>query len=147
MTDKLGANDALLSRVTVRAHPSIRVEKRFKCEVVAHHKLSEQTITVHVPASQKTVQIIPTIPPLEQQLRQYRLFVQVNGVTMSRAPPLPIADDPLPLNAVVFEGSLIPGSNIIQVTIAGALPKGQKLPNGADYERERITILANLLRH
>jgi len=38
------------------------------------------------------------------------------------------------------------GTNLIAVTLVAALPKGQKLPSGADCEVERITINAFLAK-
>jgi hypothetical protein len=93
------------------------------------------------------VQIIPRLnPALELQQRQYRLYIMLNGIALPRATPLPIADDPLPANALVFEAPLNPGVNWIQLIAVAALPKGQRLPNGADCEVEKFTVMARLMR-
>ena len=47
---------------------------------------------------------------------------------------------------MVFEIGLGLTTNIIAVTVVASLPKGQKLPNGADCEVERMTIYAQLMR-
>lgn len=83
---------------------------------------------------------------MEQQQRQYRLFITVNGSMVGRATPLPIPDDPLPVNAIVFDIPLQPGTTVISVTMIAALPKGQKLPSGAECELERISVNAFLPR-
>jgi hypothetical protein len=113
-------------------------------EVPAHPKLAQQNFTVHIPANQYKLQIVPTLSPLEQQQRHHRLFVTVNNLLVSRGTPTPAPDDPLPPNAMVFEVMLQPGTNQIVVTIVAALPKGQKLPCGADCEVERVIINAYL---
>lgn len=99
---------------------------------------------MHIPANQYKLQIVPTLAPLDQQQRQHRLFVTMNGAMVARGTPTPAPDDPLPPNALVFEAMLQPGTNLIVVTIIAALPKGQKLPSGADCELEKITINAYL---
>ncbi|KAK2068253.1 hypothetical protein P8C59_002902 [Phyllachora maydis] len=141
-----GIADALITNITLRTHPSIRLDKRFKIQVPAHPKLAHQTITILVPGEHRCLQIIPKIAPLEQQKRQFRQFVIVNGVTLHRAPPLPIPEDPLPLDAIVYDGTLQHGVNMIQIHMIAALPRGQQLPNGAECELEKVTILAHLLR-
>jgi hypothetical protein len=143
----LGIADALITSVTMRTHPSIHTDSRFKYELRAHPKLAQQNVAVVVPAKHKMMQIIPKIAPLEQQFRQFRLFVLFNNMMLHRTTPLPIPDDPLPANALVYDATLQPGVNAIQVHVIAALPKGQKLPNGSECELEKFTILVHLLRN
>jgi hypothetical protein len=100
-----------------------------------------------MPYAHNMIQIIPRIAALERQQRQYRIFVSVNNMPLPRSTPLPIPEDPLPLNSLVFDAQLQPGGNRIQVYIVAALPKGEKLPSGVEGEVERITIIAHLLSH
>lgn len=141
-----GLADALLPSVLVRTHPSIAIDRRFRLEIPAHPKEAQQNISVHIPAIHSRLQLIPRLAPLEQQGRPYRLYVSINGQTVGRATPLPVPEDPLPVNAMVFDLGLQYFTNIIMITVIAALPKGQKLPNGADCEVERMTINAHLLR-
>lgn len=140
----LDISDALITSILVRTHPTIPLERRFRLEIPAHPRFSQQNITVHLPPGHSRLQLIPRIAYLEQQHRQYRIFVAINNQFVGRATPLPIPDDPLPSNAMVFECSLQPGTNQIAVTMIAALPKGQKLPGGEDCELERVTINAYL---
>ncbi len=71
----------------------------------------------------------------------------MNGHMITRGTPTPAPDDPLPPNALVFEVMLQPGTNMIAITVVAALPKGQKLPSGADCEMEKITINAHLSKY
>lgn len=137
-------SDALINSILVRTHPTIPLERRFRLEIPAHPRFSQQNITVHLPAGHSRLQLIPRIAYLEQQHRQYRIFVAINNQFVGRATPLPIPDDPLPANAMVFECNLQPGTNQITVTMIAALPKGQKLPGGEDCELERFVINAYL---
>jgi hypothetical protein len=143
----LGIAEASIGSIMIRTHPSIRVERRFKYEILGHPKLAQQSVTVTLPANHKTLQIVPKLAPLEQQQRQYRLFVLLNNSILPRSTPLPIPDDPLPSNAVVYDGNLQAGTNVIQVHLIAALPKGQTLPNGSECELEKFTILAHLPRY
>jgi hypothetical protein len=144
----LGFADALISNLLIRTLYGVPVphERRFRLEIPAHPKLAHQNLTVHIPANQSRLQIVPTLAPLDHQQRPHRLFVTINGNLASRGTPTPAPDDPLPPNALVFEVMLQTGTNLIAVTLVAALPKGQKLPSGADCEVERITINAFLAK-
>lgn len=124
------------------------MDKRFIFELPAHPKLAQQSVTIMVPSNQDRLQIIPILPPLEQQQRQYRLFVMLNGNPLGRSAPIPIPSDDLQLtaNTLVFDASLRPGINWIEVHVIAALPKDQRLPNGADCELEKILLVTHLLR-
>ncbi|KAK0734235.1 hypothetical protein B0T26DRAFT_61084 [Lasiosphaeria miniovina] len=137
-----GLADALIPSLLLRTHPSIPLERRFRLEIPAHPKIAQQNIAVHIPGNHSRLQLIPRLAPLEQQQRPYKLFVTINNQTVGRATPLPIPDDPLPPTAMVFDLALQPGTNLIVVTLIAALPRGHKLPNGAECEIEKITINA-----
>jgi hypothetical protein len=122
------------------------MDQRFRFEIPAHPKEAHQNFAIHIPGQHSRLQLIPRLAPFEQQGRAYRLFVSINGQTMPRATPLPVADDPLPVNALVFDLPLQYATNIISITIIAALPKGERLSNGADCEVERLVINAQLLR-
>jgi len=150
LLSNLGLADALIASLLVRTHPTIpveqRQERRFRLELPAHPKLARQNLTFHLNGIHTRLQLIPRLAPLEQQQRQYRLFVTVNGHTVGRATPLPLPDDPIPPNAPVFDLMLHPGTNMITVIIIAALPKGQKLPGGEECEVEKFTLNAHLSR-
>ncbi|KAK5663543.1 hypothetical protein OQA88_3974 [Cercophora sp. LCS_1] len=141
-----GLSDALMPNLLIRTLYGVPVppERRFRLEIPAHPKLAQRNFTVHIPAGQHKLQIIPTLAPLDQQQRQHRLFVTINGHMVSRGTPTPAPDDPIPPNALVFEVNLQPGTNLIAITVLAALPRGQKLPSGTDCELEKVTINAFL---
>ncbi|KAL2257528.1 hypothetical protein VTK26DRAFT_9516 [Humicola hyalothermophila] len=141
-----GLSDALMPSVLLRTHPAVATDRRFRLELPAHPTEAQQNLALHVPGSHSRLQLIPRLAPLEQQGRGYRLWVTLNGQTLGRATPLPIPDDPLPVNALVFDLPLQYTTNIIAITIVASLPRGQKLCNGADVEVERMIINAQLLR-
>lgn len=128
----------------MRTHPTVK-ERRFRVDLLPHPSQRQQYLTVNVPANHWKMQFIPTLQPFEQQQRPYKLFVIVNGLTLARSVPTPM--DPVDKHAQQYDGQLHPGVNVIQVNCIAALPQGEKLPNGSTAELEKITILANLLRH
>ena len=142
----LGLGDALIQNILIRTLYGVPVqpERRFRLEIPADPRLAQQSLTVHIPANQSKLQIIPIIAALDQKLQHHRLFVTVNGHNIMRGTPTPAPEDPLPRNALVFEVALQPGTSIIAITMVAALPKGQKLPSGADCELERVTIYTHL---
>ncbi|KAK4202506.1 hypothetical protein QBC40DRAFT_276485 [Triangularia verruculosa] len=141
-----GIADSLLPSVLVRTHPTVPQDRRFRMEIPADSKLAQQSVTFHLPASHSRLQLIPRLASFEQQGRQYKLMVQINGQMVGRATPIPVPDDPLPPNAMVFDLGLTLGTNIIVVTVVASLPKGQKLENGASAEVERLTMNVHLTR-
>lgn len=141
-----GIADSLLPSVLVRTHPTVPGDRRFRMELPADPKLAQQSVTFHLPASHSRLQLVPRLAPFEQQGRQYKLIVQINGQMVGRATPIPAPDDPLPLNAMVFDLGLTLGTNMIVVTVVASLPKGQKLENGASAEVERLTMNVHLTR-
>ncbi|KAL2199098.1 Bromodomain-containing protein [Corynascus similis CBS 632.67] len=141
-----GLADALLPSVLIRTHPTMVVEPKFRLEIPAHPKEAHQNITTHIPGGHNRLQLAPRLAPFEQQGRQYRMFVTVNGQAIARSTPIPVDNDPLPPNSVVFDLVLQPVANIIAVTVIASLPKGQKLANGADCEVEKLILNLQLLR-
>lgn len=147
LTKLPGAADALITNLTIQAHPMINIGSRFNMSLNPLERECKQSVTVHVPATQLRLQVIATLPMfLEKEGRQWRLWVQVNRSTVQQSHP--IQGQMLPVNARVFDVQLQAGMvNEIDVSVAAALPKGQKLPNGADFEVETMTLLANVHRN
>ncbi|KAF6829761.1 bromodomain containing protein [Colletotrichum plurivorum] len=142
-----GAADALISSLKVQTHPMINAERRFEITLTPLEKETQQSVTVHMPANQLRIQIIPTIPAfLEQEGRQWRLWVSINRHIIHPAHAVP--GQMVPPGARAFEAQLLAGNlNHIEVHVAAALPKGQKSPNGEDFEVEQMTVLANVVRN
>ncbi|KXH48342.1 hypothetical protein CSIM01_10289 [Colletotrichum simmondsii] len=133
------AADALITNLTIQAHPMINIGSRFNMSLKPLERECKQSVTVHIPATQLRLQVIATLPLfLEKEGRQWRLWVQVNRSTVQQSHP--IQGQVLPVNARVFDVQLQAGMvNEIDVSVAAALPKGQKLPNGADFEESSNT--------
>jgi hypothetical protein len=130
----------------VRTHPGIATERRFQLRVLPHPKLSQQSVTATIPTNQWKQQLIVKLAPsLIQNQRPYKLYIMVNGMGLGQ-PAVPAPTDPIEPGSRLYDASLHAGVNNIQVQVIAALPKGQKLANGAEVELETITLLANVLR-
>lgn len=65
----------------------------------------------------------------------------------SRLTALPlIPGHPIDPRNALYECRLHPGVNRIEIELIAALPKGAKPVNGLDYELEKITVYANLMK-
>jgi hypothetical protein len=122
------------------------MDRKFRLEMHAHPKIAQQNVTIHVGPSHNRLQLIPRLAPLEQQHRPFRVFVTVNNQVVQRTTPIPVPDDPIPPHLPVFDAILQPGTNVISLMVIAALPKGQKLPSGAEAEVEKITVHAFLAK-
>ncbi|KAI8159781.1 Chromatin structure-remodeling complex subunit rsc4 [Colletotrichum sp. SAR 10_65] len=142
-----GIADALICSLKVQTHPMINHDRRFEVTVKPLEKVSQQSVTVHMPANQLRIQIVPTLPAfLEKEGRQYRLWVIINRHTLTPVHGVP--GQVLSTGERVFEAQLQAGIvNTIEVHVVAALPKGQKLPSGEDFEVEQMTVLANVVRN
>ncbi|EFQ25445.1 uncharacterized protein GLRG_00589 [Colletotrichum graminicola M1.001] len=142
-----GAADALITSLKIQTHPMINAERRFEITLLPLEKEAQQSVTVHMPPGQLRVQIVLVVPSsLEKEGRQWKLFVLVNRQIAHQAHPVP--GQVLPLGARIFEAQLQAGAvNNIEVSVAAALPKGQKLPSGADFEVEQMTVLAHVAKN
>jgi hypothetical protein len=138
--------DALITNMTIRTHPQLANERRFRFQLPPHPKEAQQSVTINLPANHWKQQVIVTVSPaVQEQQRPYKLFVIVNNHTLG--PAIPVPNDPIEPGAKLYEAHLHHGVNTIQVQMAAALPKGQKLPNGSDVEVEKVTVLANMMRY
>ncbi|GJC85099.1 protein polybromo-1 [Colletotrichum liriopes] len=142
-----GAADALISSLKIHTHPMVNMERRFEITLLPLEKEAQQSVTVHMPPNHLRVQIVLVVPSsLEKEGRQWRLFVLVNRQIAHQAHPVP--GQVLPFGARVFDAQLQAGAvNTIEVSVAAALPKGQKLPSGADFEVEQMTVLAHVAKN
>lgn len=106
--------------------------------------MTQQSITINLPATHYYLQIKPTISPALFE-RQHKLFVTSGSQRLHAMPTIPghSVDSRHPL----FEARLLPGVNRIEVELIAALPKGAaKLANGQDVELEKITVFANVMK-
>ncbi|KAL1838115.1 hypothetical protein VTJ49DRAFT_3020 [Mycothermus thermophilus] len=150
-----GLADALIPSVLLRTHPTLpeaHTDDRFRREFRANPREAHQSFVIRLDEHNHRMQCIVRLAPLEQQLREYNMFVLVNGQMVYKAAPLPVADDPIPPGAVVFDVfGLAVGMNTISVQICAAVEKGARVVNEEGQEVagevERMDIYAQLMRN
>jgi len=143
---RLGVADALITSFGMRTHPGLATDRRFRFQLPPHPKLAQQSVAVNIPVNQWKQQIMVSMAPsILAQQRHFKLFVIINGATM--LPTVPPPNDPIEPGAKLYDATLSAGMNTIQVHLAAALPKAQRLPNGPDAQVEKITVLAHVLKH
>ncbi|KAE8451051.1 hypothetical protein EG329_004723 [Mollisiaceae sp. DMI_Dod_QoI] len=138
------ASDAMISNLSLATHPGLNISKHFRMDLPPSPTMTQQSITINLPATHYYLQIKPTISALLLE-RQHKLFVTSGTQRLHAMPTIPghSVDTTHPL----FEARLLPGVNRIEVELIAALPKGAAKPaNGQDVELEKITIFANLLK-
>lgn len=121
-------------------------DRRFYFKLPAHPREAQRSVALNVPILNNWKQqiIITLAQSLQEQLRPYKLFVIVNGVTLG--PQIPVPSDPIEPGGKLYEATLRGGMNTIQLQIIAGLVKGDKLPNGSEVEFETITLMANLIK-
>ena len=132
----------MITNLGFASHPGLNISRHFRMDLPASATLTQQSITVNLPAMYYYVQIKPVISPSLLE-RQHKVFVTCG----SRLHALPVIQgQPIDHRNSVYDARLHPGVNRIEVEIIAALPKGTKPINGLDYEIEKITIFANLMK-
>lgn len=138
------ASDAMITNLSLATHPGLNISKHFKMDLPPSPTMTQQSITINLPATHYYLQIKPTISPSLLD-RQHKLFVTSGTQRLHAMPTIPghSVDTTHPL----FEARLLPGVNRIEIELIAALPKGAPKPaNGQDVELEKITVFANLLK-
>ncbi|MCJ1387426.1 hypothetical protein MMC18_000269 [Xylographa bjoerkii] len=139
------ASDALVSNLTVATHPGLKLENHFHLDIPPSPVLSQQSVTITLPATHYCLQFTPTITPLLAQ-RQSKIFVIVNNNTrLNPTPPSKMADmDP---RRPLYDVRVVPGVNRIDVEMIAGPPRGApKVGMGQEIELEKITVFINLVR-
>lgn len=132
----------MITNLSLATHPGLNISRHFRMDLPPSHTMTQQSITVNLPSTHYYLQIKPTIAPSLLE-RQYKLFV-TSGNRLHAMPTIPghAVDQRHPL----FEARLLPGVNRIEIELIAALPKGDKLVNGQDFDLEKITVFANLMK-
>lgn len=125
----------------------LNVERRHVFDLRPHELTVRQCVAMHMPPNHLRVQIVvKLLPSLREQQRHYKLWATMNKQQLYPQAPMP--GQAFPPHTLMFDAQLHPGSvNLIEVELVAALPKGQKAPNGADYEVEQLSVLANVVKN
>ncbi|MCJ1380825.1 hypothetical protein MMC17_003934 [Xylographa soralifera] len=139
------ASDALISNLTVATHPGLKLDNHFHLDIPPSPILSQQSVTITLPATHYCLHFTPTITPHLAQ-RQSKIFVIVNNNTrLNPTPPSKLADmDP---RCPLYDVRVVPGVNRIDVEMIAGPPRGApKVGMGQEIELEKITVFINLVR-
>lgn len=134
--------DPMITNLNLATHPGLNISRHFKMDIPASSTLTQQSITINLPTTHYYLQVNPVISPALLD-RQHKVFVTCG----SRLHALPLINgQPIDPQNAVYDARLHPGVNRIEVEIIAALPKGAKPINGQDYETEKFTVFANLIK-
>lgn len=131
--------EALLPKVMLSTHPHLKLNPPFSLAIAPHATLSQQSRTVTLPSTHYFLQISPTISRPLSMGRAYKLFVAVNGSRLTQRDT--IFHQESGRRTHVYEGSLAPGVNRIEVEVASA-----KEGEATGLDLEKVTVFANLMR-
>jgi chromatin structure-remodeling complex subunit RSC4 len=135
----IDASSALIRNVQVATHPSLSLQHGLNLDIPPSATLSQQSITINLPASHNLLTIRPTLVSGTAQ----RHVKMVALVGMQRLHPS-AAD----ASGLAYDIPLHPGTTKVDLeAIAGparGVPKTG--PPGSEIDYERVTIFLNLLR-
>jgi hypothetical protein len=137
-------DQALLPTVSISTHPQLPIPKRFSIAIPPHATLSQQSTTITLPNSHYFLQINPTISKQLSMGRPYKLFVTLNGVRLNQRDTQFHADTGKRTH--VYEGSLMPGVNRIEVEVAASKSEDGSGKGKEGLDVEKVTVFANLMR-
>ena len=138
------ATDALISNLTIATHPALKLDNHFHLDIPPSPTLSQQSVTITLPATHFCLEITPTITA-NLAHRQSKIFVTVNN--SQRLHPRPMKAEDMDSRRPLYDARVIPGVNRIDVEMIAGPPRGTpKVGTGQDIELEKITIFLNLLR-
>lgn len=133
---------ALLPTVTISTHPQLRIPKPFSLAIPPHDALSHQSTTITLPSTHYYLQIAPTISKELSAGRPYKMFVSVNGTRLTQRDTQYQGDSGKRTH--LYEGSLAPGVNRIEIEVAAAKADGTVDTKGLDIEK--VTVFAHLAK-
>lgn len=135
----IDASSALIRNVQIITHPSLSLKVGLSLDIPPSATLSQQSITINLPASHSLLTIRPTVVSGTAQ----RHVKMVAHVGMQRLHPS-AADT----SGLAYDIPLHPGTTKVDLeAIAGparGVPKTG--PPGSEIDYERVTVFLNLLR-
>ncbi|KAJ5884108.1 uncharacterized protein N7473_010994 [Penicillium subrubescens] len=133
------ATSALIRNVQIATHPSLSLQHGLSLDIPPSATLSQQSITINLPASHNLLTIRPTVVPGTAQ----RHVKMVALVGMQRLHPS-VSD----ASGLAYDIPLHPGTTKIDLEAIAGPARGvpRTGPPGSEIDYERVTIFLNLLR-
>jgi hypothetical protein len=158
LTSSPDLSDALIPKIVLTSAPTHNGAKPFSTTIPAHKLKTTQSVTINLPPSHSSLQIVPHIPVAFSN-RAYRLFYQLNGKSYSeslRPPPSasmngssPSYDSGKKKGEPLYEAKLVAGVNRIEFEVVAEKDRKGK-PDSKDPKElidvEKCTIFVNLMR-
>jgi hypothetical protein len=135
----IDATSALIRNVQIATHPSLSLQHGLSLDIPPSATLSQQSITINLPASHNLLTIRPTVVPGTAQ----RHVKMVALVGMQRLHPS-VSD----ASGLAYDIPLHPGTTKIDLEAIAGPARGvpRTGPPGSEIDYERVTIFLNLLR-
>ncbi|KAJ5675872.1 hypothetical protein N7462_008769 [Penicillium macrosclerotiorum] len=132
------ANSALIRNVQIITHPSLSLHHNLCLDIPPSSTVSQQTITINLPATHNLVTVRPTISAGTSQ-RHVKLVALMG---MQQLHP---TSDP---STLAFDIQLHPGTTKLDLEAIAGPPRGVPKTGfpGSDIDYERTTVFFNLLR-
>ena len=137
-------DQALLPLVTISTHPHLKIPKPYSLAIPPHVSLSQQSTTITLPPSHYYLQVSPTVSHELSMGRAYKMFVSINGSRLTQRDTH--FHSATGTRSHVYEGSLVPGVNRIEVEIAAAKVDAQGNASESGLDVEKVTVFASLMR-
>ncbi|TQS39378.1 hypothetical protein Golomagni_00095 [Golovinomyces magnicellulatus] len=135
------ASDAMITNLSIATHPGLNITRHFNMDIPPSATLTQQSVTINLPATHYYLQIKPSIASAMMQ-RQHKLFVTAGATRLHAMPTIP--GHPVEPKNPLFEARLHPGVNRIEIEIIAAFLKNAT--TASEVEMEKFCIFVNLMR-
>ncbi|OAA62119.1 Bromodomain protein [Cordyceps fumosorosea ARSEF 2679] len=138
-----GVNDALLSRLSILAHPMLQLAQPSMGSIYPDPKYLQQSGVINVPPHCTRVFVVTALPEFLHE-RHYSLWTLINRQPVKPYPQMIPGQQPQEL---AFEVGLHPGVNVVEAHLIAAIPGAQREAGGPESELEIFTAYVNVTRN
>ncbi|KAK2784505.1 hypothetical protein FQN51_004067 [Onygenales sp. PD_10] len=144
MTMKLRkpGKEPLMTNVGIFTHPDLKIGHSLHLDIPASPTLMQQSVTINLPAKAHILCIAPTIASNSLQ-RQTQLSVSIGTQKLA---PAASPSQPLDSSKPRYEARLGIGVTKIDIEVVANAPRGAAKPSGQEFDYERVTVYAHLMR-
>lgn len=138
-----GVSDALLSRLSIQAHPMLQLAQPKMGSLYPDPKYLQQSGVINVPQHCNRVFVITMLPDFLHE-RHYSLWTLINRQPVKPYPQMIPGQLPQEL---AFEVGLHPGVNVVEAHLIAAIPSEQREVGGPESELEIFTAYVNVTKN
>ncbi|ATY62847.1 Bromodomain containing [Cordyceps militaris] len=139
----IGVSDALLSRLSIQAHPMLQLAQPKMGSLYPDPKYLQQSGVINVPQHCNRVFVITMLPDFLHE-RHYSLWTLINRQPVKPYPQMIPGQLPQEL---AFEVGLHPGVNVVEAHLIAAIPSEQREVGGPESELEIFTAYVNVTKN